>query len=111
MNHGAVASEALGDALTQAVLDDWHTAPVNEKLKAMLGYLEKLTLHPDLVGRDDVAALQAAGIGIQAINEATYICFLFNVLDRIADALDFKIPTSFKTGRSAKILLRRGYRF
>jgi hypothetical protein len=39
-----------------------------------------------------------------------YICVLFNVSDRIADALDFALPSSFK-GRSAKLILKRGYAF
>jgi alkylhydroperoxidase family enzyme len=94
--------------LTQAVLDDWQTAPVNEQVKAMLGYLEKLTLHPDEIGKSDVASLYAAGISPQAVNEALYICVLFNIIDRIADALNFALPSSFK-GRSIKILLKRGY--
>jgi len=107
-NHSAVASEALGDALIQAVLDDWHTAPVSEQVKAMLGYLEKLTLHPEEVDKSDVASLYAAGISQQAVNEAMYICVLFNIVGRIADALNFTLPASFK-GRSAKLFLRMGY--
>ena len=74
----------------------------------MLGYLEKLTLHPDEIGKSDVAALYAAGISQAAVNEAIYICVLFNIIDRIADALDFALPSSFK-GRSAKLILKRGY--
>jgi hypothetical protein len=31
------------------VLDDWRTAAINEKLRAMLGFLEKLTLSPNSV--------------------------------------------------------------
>jgi len=90
------------------VLDDWQTAPVNEQVKTMLGYLEKLTLHPEEIGKSDVASLYAAGISQQAVNEAMYICVLFNIIDRIADALNFTIPSSFK-GRSAKLMLKPGY--
>jgi len=79
-------------------------------MKAMLGYLEKLTLHPDAVGPGDVAALRATGISPEAINDATYICALFSIIDRIADALNFTVPASFKAGRSAKLFLKRGYR-
>lgn len=75
----------------------------------MLGYLEKLTLHPDDVGPDDVALLYAAGLSQQAINEAMYVCFLFNVIDRIADALNFNVPASFES-KSARMLLKRGYK-
>ena len=37
--------------------------------------------------------LIAAGVNPRAIREATGVCFLFNVLDRLADALDFTLPT------------------
>ena len=89
------------------MLADWRTAPIDDKLKAMLGYLEKLTLTPDDIQPADVAALTAAGIEKQAILEAIYVCTLFNIIDRIADALDFEIPPTFNTG--AKALLKRGY--
>jgi hypothetical protein len=44
----------------------------------------------------------------KAVNEAIYIGVLFNIIDRIADALNFTIPSSFK-GRSAKLMLKLGY--
>lgn len=75
----------------------------------MLGYLEKLTLHPDDVGPEDVALLYTAGFSQQAINEAMYVCFVFNIIDRIADALNFHVPASFE-GKSARMLLKRGYK-
>ena len=33
------------------VLDDYRTAPIDEKLRAMLGLLETFTLRPDQIGR------------------------------------------------------------
>lgn len=95
----------------QAVLKDWRTAPINDKLKAMLGYLEKLTTCPDDVHPEDVVALHAAGIEDQAIVEAIYVCVVFNVIDRLADALDFQIPPTFVNWKSAKMYLRMGYKF
>ena len=93
--------------MTQAVLADWRTAPIDDKLKAMLGYLEKLTLSPADIQPADVAALTAAGIEKQAMLEAIYVCALFNMIDRIADALNFAIPPSFI--ESSTTLLKRGY--
>jgi uncharacterized peroxidase-related enzyme len=99
----------LGESLTQAVLDDWHSAPVSEKVRAILGFLEKLTLRPDDVTPSDVDAVRAAGVRDEAIEDAIYVCAAFNMIDRIADALGFKIPTPKNTAKSAKILLDRGY--
>jgi alkylhydroperoxidase family enzyme len=99
----------LGESLIQAVLDDWNTAPVDEKLRAMLGFLEKLTLFPDDVTPSDVDAVRAAGVQDEAIEDAIYVCAAFSMIDRIADALGFKIPGPKNMAKNAKILLDRGY--
>ncbi len=74
----------------------------------MLGYLEKLTLSPEAIQPADVAALRAVGISKEAMIEAIYVCVLFNIVDRLADTLNFEIPPSFIGG--AKTLLKRGYK-
>jgi alkylhydroperoxidase family enzyme len=38
------------EPLVKAILEDWRTAPVNERMRAMLGFLEKVTLTPTEVG-------------------------------------------------------------
>ena len=46
-HHRATSVQALGDErLIQAILQDWNTAPIDEKTKLMLGFLRKLTLEP-----------------------------------------------------------------
>jgi uncharacterized peroxidase-related enzyme len=96
----------MGDeALVRAVLEDWRTAPVDERMRAMLGFLEKVTLDPAEVGPEDIAPLKTAGIADQAIEEALYVCFLFNLMDRLADAFDFTIPEV----ADGKFLYRMGY--
>ena len=101
---------ALGDTLTQRILSNWRTAPIDEKLKASLGFLEKLTLSPDCVDSEDVPTLRAAGLTDRAITDAIYICIGFNIINRIADALGFKLPPPERFGRGAKIVFRFGYK-
>jgi uncharacterized peroxidase-related enzyme len=101
---------ALGDpALVQSVLADWRTAPINEKLRATLGFLEKLTLEPERVTTTDVAELRAVSVSDEAIENAIHVCALFNIYDRVADALGFAVPGTTDFDRSAISLLRRGY--
>jgi len=83
------------------VLDDWQTAPIDEKLRSMLGFLEKLTLSPGEVALDDGTALRQAGISEQAARDAIYVCALFNIIDRVADSLDFAVPTPEDFARTA----------
>jgi alkylhydroperoxidase family enzyme len=90
-------------------LDDWHTAPIQEKLRTTLGFLEKLTLAPGTVGSDDVMSLRAAGVSDQAIEDAIAVCTLFNILDRLADALGFVVPPAEDFAGLADFLLTFGY--
>lgn len=79
-------------------------------MKAALGFLEKLTLSPDQVDAEDISTLRAQGVTDQAITDAIYICAGFNIIDRIADALGFKVPPPEMFRRGAKIVLRFGYK-
>ncbi len=109
-HHRATSMQALGNEhLVQATLEDWRTSPLDEKMKAMLGFLQKLTLEPLSVGPADVVPLRAAGLSDAAIQDAIYICTGFNIINRIADALGFELPTPSQLARSTEILLTRGY--
>jgi alkylhydroperoxidase family enzyme len=92
------------------VLDDWRTAPIDEKLRATLSFLEKITLSPDDVGSADAALPRQAGVTDSALRDAVYVCALFNLIDRVSDALDFAIPSPEEFRKGAKVLLRFGYR-
>jgi alkylhydroperoxidase family enzyme len=91
----------------QAVLDDWYTAPIDEKLRAMLGFLEKLTLAPAEV--EDMIPLHAAGVSEQAARDAIDVCALFNIIDRIADSLGFSVPTPETFARTASNPMTHSY--
>ena len=99
----------LADDLVKAVLDDWHSAPIDEKLRVTLGFLEKVTLTPADVGPDDVAPLRVAGVSDQAIEDALYVCAYFNLIDRLADAFGFFIPPAEVIAQGAAFLLEHGY--
>jgi alkylhydroperoxidase family enzyme len=91
------------------VLADWRTAPVPEGLRATLGFLAKLTLEPDSVGPDDVAAVRRAGVSDEALIDAVSVCALFNTIDRVADALSFRVPPLEESERIAPGFFARGY--
>jgi len=93
----------------EAALADWRTAPLDAGPKAMLGFLEKLTVSPDDVGPADLAPLRAAGLGDQAIEDAIQVCVLFNIYDRLADSLGFHLPGPEGYAASGRALMQRGY--
>ena len=95
----------------QKVLDDVATAPIDDKLRATLGLLRKMTLEPDELTADAVRTVLALGVSRQAVKDAMHVAFLFNIFDRLADTLGWDVPaveSGFYTA-SAKRLLERGY--
>lgn len=73
-------------------------------------FIEKLTATPDDVTPEDVQVLRNHGLGDEEIEDAIYICVAFNIIDRLADAFDFEVPTQERMRKTAKFLLRMGYR-
>jgi uncharacterized peroxidase-related enzyme len=91
------------------VLRDWRSAPVDERTRAMLGFLEVLTLAPESLTTSDVAPLRQAGLSDAAIEDAIHVCALFSVYDRLADSFEFHIPEQAGFEQGATMLLKRGY--
>ena len=91
------------------MLVDWRTAPLDPRLRATLGFLEKLTLAPAEVGPADVKPLRAAGVTDEAVEDAIHVCVLFNIYDRLADSLSFHLPGPEGYAASGRSLMKRGY--
>ena len=83
--------------------------PLAPPLRAMLGFLEGLTLTPHALTAADLVPLREAGLSDEAIEEAIHVGVLFNIYTRIADALNFEIPSPEAFARTADSLLSRGY--
>lgn len=92
LQRGANAEEALGCELVGAVMDDWSNAELSDKLRATLGFVERLTLEPGSVGPEHVAPMRAAGLGKGAIRQVVHFCAMVSTISRIASALDFALP-------------------
>ena len=94
---------------TRRVIADYKTAPIDEKLRATLGLLEKLTLTPDTLTPAHVRAVLALGVTREAIRDAFYVAFLFNTYDRLADTLGWELPDERYYPKAGQMLLKRGY--
>ena len=92
------------------MIENYHTAPIDERLRATLGFLEKLTLRPTEVTPRDVEPLRARGVGDEAIEDAIQVCALFNVVDRLADSFAFQTLSAKANARAGWFLLKQGYR-
>jgi hypothetical protein len=71
-----------------------------------------MTMTPQALTPEDVRTVMRAGVSKAAIEEALEVAFLFNIYDRLADAMDWDVPArdSGAYASSARRLLARGYR-
>jgi hypothetical protein len=74
------------------VLDDYTTAPIDDKLRATLGLLKKMTRDHGNLGPEDVRVVLRTGVSKQAIQDALEVAFLFNIYDRLADSMGWDVP-------------------
>ncbi len=93
----------------QPILDDYRTAPIDERLRAMLALLEAFTLHPEHVDAHAVRVVLAAGVTREAVRDAFYVAFLFNTYDRLADTLGWELPDADYYVKTGEFLLKKGY--
>ena len=88
---------------------DWRTAPVREPLRAMLGFVEKLTLRPEELTRADADVVRSAGVSDEAMVDAIHVAALFNIIVRLADALGWDVPPFEEFYARADGMLASGY--
>ena len=88
---------------------DWRTAPIDERLRATLAFLEKLTLRPHELGPADADAARAAGASDEALVDAIHVAALFNMIDRLADSLGWDVPPFEEFSARADAMLASGY--
>lgn len=79
------------------------------ELQATLAFLEKQTLRPDELTREDAEAVYAAGVSREALATASTVCGLFNMIVRLADAFGWDVPTDERLALRAPAMLEGGY--
>lgn len=87
--HGAhiVFAKAYGIEVEtiEALMRDRETAPVDDKLKPVLAYVEKLTLTPSKITEADAQAIYAKGWSEAALFDAIQVCGVFNLVNRFIE--------------------------
>jgi alkylhydroperoxidase family enzyme len=82
---------------------------VSRRVRAALAFLDILTLRPDDVGPADLDRARAEGLTDDAVRDVALVCALFSMITRLADTLNFAVPSSFDTTVRA-LTSRLGYR-
>ena len=88
---------------------DWRTAPVDERLRATLGFIEKQTLRPDELTAADAEAVYAAGVSAEGLRTAATVAGLFNMIVRLADSFGWAVPDWDRLMQRAPAMLEGGY--
>lgn len=104
--HAEIARLTLG-AGTDA---GWQDGRYGVKVTATANLLEALTRDPNSVPHRQLAAVRGAGVDDAGLIDALYVAYVFNVINRIADALDFGYRSERDRLRGARILQHNGYR-
>lgn len=107
--HRAIAVHATDADVADAAISDYRTAPISERLRATLRFLERMTTAPDELSAADAQAAFAAGLTVDELEDAAAVGALFNIITRYANALDFEIPSPEEFSRASGMLLKRGY--
>jgi len=112
-SHAAFAAHQLdgGAELVDAVTCDPDTAPIGEKLRALLRIAAKVVPAGRNVTGDDIAAARAAGATDVEIHDTVLIAAAFCMYNRYVDGLDTWVPDDQEAYElAARRTVERGYR-
>ena len=109
--HTLVAqSFGIDEGVITALVNDLDSAPVDDKLKALLRFVRKVNQEPSKMTQADADAVFAAGWDERALHDAVNICAMFNFMNRLVLGLGAdqgKIGQFFP--QLAKLLIDGGY--
>lgn len=100
----------MGDAFVKAVWVDPDSVEMDPKLRAALRLCEVITLRPEDIAPEIFTELRELGVADREIETVVQVCCAFNMVTRIADALEFDVPTWDRLKRGGKIMYKRGYK-
>ena len=100
----------LGDpSLVTAVLQDYRTAPVSDREKALFAFIEKVNRESSRLQKEDVDEVRAAGWSEEALYDAITVCALFNFYNKWIDATGVSDMSAAAYEVSGKRLATYGY--
>ncbi len=91
------------------MLDDYRTAPISDRDKALLGFIEKMNRESNRLQKQDVDDVKAAGWSEEAIYDAITVCALFNFYNKWIDAAGVSDMSAAGYAASGERLATFGY--
>jgi alkylhydroperoxidase family enzyme len=93
------------------VLDDYTTAPISEKERALFALIAKVVEDSTSITPGDVACARKAGWSDEALYDAITVCALFQFYNTWIDATGVSDMLPFAYERQAKRLAELGYAY
>ena len=91
------------------MLADYRTAPIDEREKALLAFIEKMNTQSNRIRRDDIDRAKAAGWTEEAIYDAITVCALFRFYNAWIDATGVHDMPAAAYAMSGKRMAASGY--
>jgi alkylhydroperoxidase family enzyme len=96
-------------SLVDAVLEDYRTAPIDDREKALFGFIEKMNEQSNQIRRADIDSLKQAGWTEEAIYDAVTVCALFRFYNAWIDATGVHDLPAAAYALSGKRMAEQGY--
>jgi alkylhydroperoxidase family enzyme len=108
--HSGTATIGLGTPITLEMLDGWRDAEFDSNIKAAFGLPEAVGHDSDGPADAAVAIARASGLSESAIIDALAVAFVFNLINRLADAFDYSWGDEEGRLAAARALYRLAYK-
>ena len=92
-----------------AVLEDYHTAPITEQERVLFGFLDRRNRASNQLTAEDVAEVVATGWTEEAVYDAITVCALFNFYNKWIDATGVSDMPAAAYDASGERLATGGY--
>ena len=95
--------------MVDAVLEDYRTAPIDDREKALFAFIEKMNEQSNLIRREDVDRVKAVGWSDEAVYDAITVCALFRFYNAWIDATGVHDLPASAYDMSGKRMAAQGY--
>ena len=91
------------------MLEDYRSAPIDDREKALFAFIEKMNEQSNLVRREDVDRVKATGWSDEAVYDAITVCALFRFYNAWIDATGVHDLPASAYNMSGKRMAAQGY--
>jgi len=92
-----------------AVIEDYRSAPIDDREKALFAFIEKMNEQSNLIRCGDVDRVKAAGWSDEAVYDAITVCALFRFYNAWIDATGVHDLPASAYRMSGKRMAAQGY--